>query len=55
VLGRVVLQAISGGKFDVAWAAIIIGAVAAILAYVAVTLIERAVIPWYWHIHDEPR
>ena len=54
VLGRVVLQAISGGKFDVAWAAIIIGATAAILSYVAVTLIERAVIPWYWHIHDEP-
>ena len=54
VLGRVVLQAISGGKFDVAWAAILIGAVAAILAYAAVTLIERAVIPWYWHIHDEP-
>jgi NitT/TauT family transport system permease protein len=54
VLGRVVLQAISSGKFDVAWAAIIIGAVAAIVAYVAVTLIERAVIPWYWHIHDEP-
>ena len=54
VLGRVVLQAISGGKFDVAWAAIIIGALAAILSYMAVTLIERAVIPWYWHIHDEP-
>jgi NitT/TauT family transport system permease protein len=55
VLGRVVLQRISAGQFDSAWAAIIIGATAAILAYVAVTLIERAVIPWYWHIHDEPR
>ena len=54
VLGRVVLQKISAGQFDVAWAAIIIGATAAILAYIAVTLIERAVIPWYWHIHDEP-
>ena len=54
VLGRVVLQAISAGKFDVAWAAILIGATVAILAYVAVTLIERAVIPWYWHIHDTP-
>ena len=54
VLGRVVLQAISGGKFDVAWAAIIIGAIAAILSYLAVTLIERAVIPWYFHIHDVP-
>ncbi len=54
VLGRVVLQKISAGQFDVAWAAIIIGAIAAILSYMAVTLIERAVIPWYWHIHDEP-
>jgi NitT/TauT family transport system permease protein len=54
VLGRIVLQKISDGKFDVAWAAIIIGAVAAIIAYIVVTLIERAVIPWYWHIHDEP-
>ena len=54
VLGRVVLQKISAGQFDVAWAAIIIGATAAIVSYIAVTLIERAVIPWYWHIHDEP-
>jgi len=54
VLGRVVLQKISAGQFDVAWAAIIIGASVAILSYLAVTLIERAVIPWYWHIHDEP-
>jgi NitT/TauT family transport system permease protein len=55
VLGRIVLQRISAGQFDEAWAAIIIGAAAAILAYVAVTLIERAVIPWYWHLHEEVR
>lgn len=54
VLGRIVLQRISGGQFDVAWAAIIIGALAAILSYLAVTLIERWMIPWYWHIHDTP-
>jgi len=54
VLGRVVLQSISSGKFDVAWAAILLGAIAAIFSYVAVTLIERAVIPWYFHIHDVP-
>jgi NitT/TauT family transport system permease protein len=54
VLGRVVLQAISAGKFDVAWAAIIIGAIAAILAYLVVTLVERRVIPWYLHLHDVP-
>jgi NitT/TauT family transport system permease protein len=54
VLGRIVLQRISGGQFDVAWAAIIIGAIAAITAYLVVTLIERWMIPWYWHIHDTP-
>jgi NitT/TauT family transport system permease protein len=54
VLGRVVLQAISAGQFDVAWAAIIIGATFAILSYLAVTLVERRVIPWYLHLHEAP-
>jgi NitT/TauT family transport system permease protein len=54
VLGRIVLQMISGGRFDVAWAAIIIGALAAILSYLVVTLIERWAIPWYLHLHDAP-
>lgn len=54
VLGRVVLQAISGGRFDEAWAAIIIGAAAAILSYLVVTLVERRMIPWYWHLYDAP-
>jgi NitT/TauT family transport system permease protein len=54
VLGRIVLQMISGGRFDVAWAAIIIGAAAAILAYLVVTLIERRMIPWYLHLHGTP-
>jgi ABC-type nitrate/sulfonate/bicarbonate transport system permease component len=44
----------SNGSFDVAWAAIILGAIAAIVSYLAVTLIERAVIPWYFHLHDVP-
>jgi NitT/TauT family transport system permease protein len=55
VLGRIVLQAISGGRFDVAWAAIIIGALAAIVSYIVVTLIERRVIPWYAQLHAAPR
>lgn len=54
VLGRVVLQSISAGQFDVAWSAIIIGASVAILAYLAVTLVERRVIPWYLHLHEAP-
>jgi NitT/TauT family transport system permease protein len=53
VLGRVVLQAISAGQFDVAWAAIIIGATFAILSYLVVTLVERRVIPWYLHLHAD--
>ncbi len=54
VLGRVVLQSISAGQFDVAWSAIIIGAGVAILAYLAVTLVERRAIPWYLHLHEAP-
>ncbi len=54
VLGRIVLQMISGGRFDVAWAAIIIGALAAIASYLVVTLVERWMIPWYLHLHDVP-
>jgi NitT/TauT family transport system permease protein len=55
VLGRVVLQTISGGRFDLAWAAIIIGAVAAIASYLVVTLVERWAIPWYLQLHAAPR
>ena len=46
VLGRVVLQSMSSGSFDLAWAAILIGAMAAIVGYLVVSLIERAAIPW---------
>ena len=46
VLGRVVLTSISGGSFDIAWAAILIGALAAIAGYLVVTIIERVAIPW---------
>jgi NitT/TauT family transport system permease protein len=47
VLGRVILTSMSGGRFDVSWAGIIIGALGAIASYLAVVLIERLVIPWY--------
>jgi NitT/TauT family transport system permease protein len=46
VLGRIVLQSMSSGSFDLAWAAILIGATAAIVGYVVVSLIERIAIPW---------
>lgn len=46
VLGHVVLTSMSSGAFDIAWAGILIGAAAAILAYLAVSLVERFAIPW---------
>jgi NitT/TauT family transport system permease protein len=47
VLGRVILTSMSSGRFDVAWAGIIVGAVGAIGAYLIVVAIERLVIPWH--------
>jgi NitT/TauT family transport system permease protein len=54
VLGRVVLTSISGGSFDVAWAAILLGSLAAITCYVTVTFTERAAIPWYAALRSGP-
>jgi NitT/TauT family transport system permease protein len=53
VLGRIVLTSMSSGRFDLAWAGIIVGAVAAILAYVAVSLGERLAIPWHSSLRGE--
>jgi NitT/TauT family transport system permease protein len=47
VLGRVILTSMSSGSFDVAWAGIILGALGAIVAYLAVVLVERLAIPWF--------
>ena len=47
VLGRVVLTSMSSGRFDLAWAGILIGAVAAIAAYLLVSTVERLAIPWH--------
>jgi NitT/TauT family transport system permease protein len=47
VLGRLVLTSISGGRFDIAWAVIVLGATAAIGCYLIVALVERLAIPWY--------
>jgi NitT/TauT family transport system permease protein len=53
VLGRIVLQSMSSGKFDLAWAGILIGAGGAIAAYVVVSLLERFAIPWHSSLHSE--
>jgi NitT/TauT family transport system permease protein len=47
VLGRVILTSLSSGRFDVAWAGILLGAIGAIVLYLVVVAAERLVIPWY--------
>ena len=47
VLGRVVVQSASALRFDVTWAAIILGAATGIVFYLAIVAIERVVIPWH--------
>jgi NitT/TauT family transport system permease protein len=47
VLGRVIVQSASALRFDVTWAAIIVGAVTGIVLYLAIAAIERIVIPWH--------
>jgi NitT/TauT family transport system permease protein len=46
VLGRIVLTSMSSGAFDLAWAAILVGASTAIVAYVLVSIVERVCLPW---------
>ncbi|MDP8903989.1 MAG: ABC transporter permease subunit, partial [Chloroflexota bacterium] len=52
VLGRVVLQSMSSGRFSLAWAGIMIGSIAAIAAYAAVSIIERLAIPWHTSLRE---
>jgi NitT/TauT family transport system permease protein len=47
VLGRVVVQSASALRFDVTWAAIVLGAVTGIVLYLAVVTVERVMIPWH--------
>jgi NitT/TauT family transport system permease protein len=53
VLGRVVLTAMSSGSYDLAWAGILVGAIGAIVAYLAISLIERVAIPWHSSLRTE--
>jgi len=52
VLGRLILKSISGGRFDMAWAVIVLGSMAAIVSYLVVAFVERLVIPWYVSMRD---
>jgi NitT/TauT family transport system permease protein len=46
VLGRIIVQSASALKFDVTWAAILLGAGSGIVLYAIVVLAERLLIPW---------
>jgi len=47
VLGRIVVQSASALRFDVTWAAILLGALTGIAFYLAVVALERILIPWH--------
>ena len=47
VLGRIMLQSASALRFDITWAAILLGAIAGIVLYLLTATIERFVIPWH--------
>jgi NitT/TauT family transport system permease protein len=52
VIGRVVITAMFAGDFGLGWAGILLGAVAAIVAYLVVAAVERRAIPWYISLRD---
>jgi NitT/TauT family transport system permease protein len=47
VLGRIIVQSASALRFDITWAAIVLGAATGIVFYLAIVIVERAVIPWH--------
>jgi NitT/TauT family transport system permease protein len=47
VIGRIVVQSASALRWDVSWAAIILGSAAGIILYLAVLAVERMLIPWH--------
>jgi NitT/TauT family transport system permease protein len=47
VLGRIIVQSASALRFDVTWAAILLGAATGIAFYLAIVALERVFIPWH--------
>ena len=52
VLGRIIVQSASALKFDITWAAILLGAGAGIALYLATVVLERLVIPWHASLRE---
>ena len=55
VLGRVIVQSASALRFDVTWAAIVIGATTGIVLYLVIVAAERVVIPWHASVRSTER
>jgi len=47
VLGRLIVDSASALRFDITWAAILVGAAAGIVFYLVVVVLERVFIPWH--------
>jgi NitT/TauT family transport system permease protein len=47
VIGRIVVQSASALRWDVSWAAIILGSTAGIVLYLIIVAAERVLIPWH--------
>ncbi len=52
-LGRVVVESASTLSFEVTWAAILVVSVTGIVMYLAVTGLERVLIPWHQSVRGE--
>jgi NitT/TauT family transport system permease protein len=53
VLGRIIVQSASALRFDITWAAIVLGAATGIAFYLVIVVVERAVIPWHGSMRSQ--
>jgi NitT/TauT family transport system permease protein len=53
VIGRIVVQSASALRWDVSWAAIILGSAAGIVMYLAIVAAERILIPWHASVRGD--
>jgi ABC-type nitrate/sulfonate/bicarbonate transport system permease component len=51
----VIVQSASALRFDVTWAAIVIGAATGIVLYLVIVAAERVVIPWHASVRATER
>lgn len=53
VIGRIVVQSASALRWDVSWAAILLGSAAGIVLYLVVVAAERLLIPWHASVRTD--